>query len=383
MTKANQQIRAALLEGNWRHRRSVMSKIVEQFGNCERFEFEGEESFAYVQSQVLEVSCFGEKRLFIFREWPLHPGSKQSLIKDMISLVDQTPEDTLLIFDNLPKMTEKFLKHVDNNGKVLSDEQYIKPWHAPQWILKEFANREKQIEKQSADAIAEAIGADADGRSGVNIDKLHLTVEKICQHVGNRKRVTHDDVVDCCSHSAAFIIWNLFNLLDEKKLEDSVLLLNQAVEIEKNVVGLFAQIIGILVSRYSTLLFLKELLALCNNDPNAASEMSKKMIKLEKTGTGFTTTYAVGEKATPRFSEGAVRTNLKGVYGRKPAVQCYSRKDLVTIRHLAGQAREKWRVGCSDAELLMMLELLFGVVCGKVNANEAMIAMEITDGRYL
>lgn len=380
---ANKQVKAVLLEGNWHYRRATMQKIFSKLGEHDRYTIEGEESFAYVSNQVYQNSCFGETRVFVFNEWPLFDCTKQTFIKRMIELVDKTPDDTLLIFNNVSKMTDKFKSHIAKVGKTFEDAQHLKPQEAERFVLKEFANREKQIDKSLAEAIVETIGSDDGGRSGVNVDKLLLIISKICTHIGNRKKVSEADVSACCSHSASFVVFNLMNKLDKKEYESAIDLLVKALPLEKDVRNLFEQVINLMYSRYTMLLFLKEFLH-NNNSLEKAKQSCVDFKKLHKSYDKYLIQYRdkakEGDKPTSRFSGGFVHTSLNGFYGNKPAIQCYSRKELVMVKRMLGNAREKTRSDCTDGEMLLMLEMLVGAICGKVSPKDVLKIMELNDG---
>ena len=71
-------ITVCVLEGNIKERKGILSKIKESLADYELCTFDNDDFYDQVSQQVTELSCFGQRRLFIIRELPQIRGAGKS-----------------------------------------------------------------------------------------------------------------------------------------------------------------------------------------------------------------------------------------------------------------------------------------------------------------
>lgn len=358
-------VRVCLIDGSFFYSQSVMGKIKNILGEFEETSFAGDETINYVSSQVKSKSCFAEKRLIVLKDWPLFKGTRPTFMKHFKGLLSNTPEDAIIVLNNLPNQSSSFMDWVGGLpfGKVFADAKKLDYDDAVNFVCKEIISHSKEIEVDDARVIVDSMTMSG---KDINVDKLILECLKLSHFVGNRKVIKSNDVGAVAVDSGEFIIWSLFNCLDERDYCGAMQLLNRAIESEKTVDRAITAILHMIIWRYRLLLFLKESMAL-GLDHQAIKREIANLHKLKRSGFGRRTTMTVDLQKTnnePRsmYSTAMVDRCLDGFYGKKPTVLCYTRREIYEILVAVDEIAEKNRI-CSESVSITLFESLFMAIC--------------------
>ncbi len=354
-------IRICLLSGNYHYRKSIISKIKKQLNEFDLSVYDSQDTYEYVVSQIFAASCFSNNRLIILTDWPKFGGKHVSLIAKFKKMVADIPHDCLVILDNLPKVTDKFVERINEVGKTFLADDYIKRSNCNSWVRKELAKRSKTIESTDVNLLVESVGISE--RDNVEIDRLLLTITKLCHFVGNRKIIRYEDVLSVCFDSSAFIIWSLFNFLDEKDINSCLPLGRKAIINNKNVRSSVESFLHLMIWRYKLLLCLKDHMHLGWKNDRIVYDITQ-FRKFKRNGS-FTKIKMEPDRTT--YSEGSINASIYKSGRRVSPIEAYSRRDLYKIMKAVYKTLLKVRTGCSDSQIFILWYSLLMTICGDFN----------------
>lgn len=371
--KQENQVNVCWISGNYFERRAFIDKLkayLDGQGGYELSVYTDEETIEYCQNQILQSSCFSENRLFIFNDWPKTNKTKQTFYKNFIELCEKSPDDAIIVCNNLKTESKKVINAFKKMGKFCEFDELVKSKQAPKWFVGECEQKGKSIELKDAEQVIKAIG-EKQGKYSVEIDRMHSMAEKLCNYVGNRKNITSEDVLTVCTDEPEFIIWNMYDYIDAKDFCGCMNMLAQAQSVSKSVDGFVNQIVSSIIWRYRLILFLKEGIAQKWDTERISREISKlHKLKRKEKSSGFLLQYSVdkyengNEKSL--YSSQMVNNTISGRY-KKPPVLCYSRKEAFLILLAAEETQSKLRSGVTDAEALVLLDALMMTACSLVD----------------
>jgi hypothetical protein len=210
------------------------------------------------------------------------------------------------------------------------------------------------------------------------MDDLILSMYKIRDYIGGKKKVSREDIFTVCNQSREFIVWNLLNTFDDKDFCGSMELLNIFLDSAKNVDYDINEIMNTIKWKYSLLLMVKNA-AVRGVSKEEIVEKLSKFNKLERSGKGKNMRMSVKiekEQEVPAFSNGAIYSLFNGINGRRPSLGCYTHDQLILINYAINKAVTKIRAGCTKHELLIPIEFVFMTICGKINKEESLSILE-------
>ena len=360
------KVNVCFLKGNLFQRKEILQKIKNSFETFELSIYDKSSSYKYVEQKILEYSCFSENRIIILNELPSSSQTRTTVLNHLKKLLLIIPSDCLLILNNLDISSKSFLSVVNKIGKVFEFDQIIDREAAKKYIFKYFKDKDKKIEIKNVDIIVESISF---GDKKIDLDKLFLLLDKMNQYVGRKKDIKKEDVIAVCSHSNDFIIWDLFNKLDEKNICRSLLLVNNVVSVIEKIEEEVSRIINLMLWRYKLLLYSKGY-AVKNVKIEEISQNISNLNKLERKGKDF---RIITNKKKDKegnvihaYSKKNIESLFRSYYGRKPTIQCYTEDELLLINYTLYQSLLKIRSGCTISEIVILLELICMVICGKI-----------------
>jgi DNA polymerase III delta subunit len=361
-----------LLSGNFYQRQRVLDKIKNSLGSYELSIFNNDYSYDYVEQSILENSMFPGHKLYIINEWPQSKMSRPTMIthfKKMLSSFAADPDfkEKVVVLNNLDFSGDGLIKHVAQFGLTYAFEQTVTKYRASEWIRASLKEAEKNIEDYLSDIAVEAVTT----TDKVNLDKVFLLVNKLIDYTGTRKKITEDDVMQVCSQSDDFVIWNLFNKLDDKNASECISFINKLAANAK-FEDLVEGILHGMYRKYKSLIFLSDCVRQKKNQKEMTEEISK-LLKLVKKGldSRITFDHKRDERGniedTPIYSAKEIAVVLNGFYGKKASVSCYKTDELLNIIELIGLAQMRIREGCTSSEYAIVLEMLCLSICGAVD----------------
>jgi len=372
------------LSGNYHDRVFYLNKIKDRIGDCAYISIDSDVSFEYVETQMFEQDFFSPKRLIVINSWPKPKGTKTAMYTKFLELLDKFPKEYYIVFNDLSGIDKKFLEYVDKNGKLLLCEQYIDRKYATRWVVNKLKENNKQIDDELADMLVESIGSKEGAKNpltledppkylkGIDLDRLHILIGKICSFIGNRKKIKKDDIFMVCEDSSEFIIWNLINLLDERDYCGCMKLIHKALSNARNEEETVAQVIHTLLWRYKLLWFIKEGLSL-GLTQNQILQESKLLYKTERTGFGFRIVLTASRDDNgalkPIYGEYVINKAMEGSYNQKSPVSCYDRKHLFEIYRALVETLMKIRSGSKDADPITLMDMMILTICSRDNED--------------
>lgn len=364
------------LSGNLHERRLTLAQIKGQSASGETIILDGDYSVAYLDQLMRQSSIFSDQKLIIIKEMPKPTSTRQTMVNQLKKLLDDVPDDVLIVFNGIPADSEKAVSgHVSKVGKLFTYMDKLEPHLASNWLVGIFSELGKEISESDANLLVETSGYDPDV-GGIGVDLLRLAATKIALYMGRRKNVTTEDVQLNIFPSQEVIIWSMLDALDSKDIGACYTAFYKIVEKEQSVVGAVNLLYNIAMPRYRLLMFLKEGMAQKKTKQDVARE-ALAMRKLSQEGKDWTMKMVpeIAESGSnagqPKgmFNEFAVNAALYGGFGGKGAtVDLYSRKEIIRIVNCleSGMAEIRAR-SQSDSAMAMMADVLFLAACTQVD----------------
>lgn len=358
------------ISGNLHERRQTLAKLKKQFADDE-IEVIGAIPYGLLEFNVLNNTCFSEKRLLIVTAMPEPSGTKATMLTHLKKLIDNIPESVFLAFVGIPAEDEKALSsHVAKVGKMFDFKVKLEPREAVEWVMAEFRADSKTIQAEDAQLLIDTCGYD-ENVSAVSTDVLRLAVRKIGDFMGKRRNVTRDDVLSNIFPSENFVTWSIYEDVDARDFDQCQNMFFRVVEncngsVEEAVNFLF----NVMMPRFRMLFFLKEALAK-GMTKGEATTAAMQMVKLRSKGEHEHMTMYVDVDASgtpkPLWTQKGIDGALNSRFGKDPAVERYSRKDLVRILNTLQDCLVETRIRQTDAELLVLVDVFFLSVCSKLD----------------
>ena len=358
-----------VLEGNIIDRKRELDKIKFSLTDYEQFIFDKEDSYDYVSQFISEISCFEKLRLFIIKELPRieAPNAAQERTKVLNrfkKLFPFIPCGNLVVFNNIGISAESFLKEVIKYGKVYKFPQKIKKDEAKRKINKFLNSKNIQFDDDTTTLIVESLNTEG---SDIDLDKLYLLMRKMYNYIAGKTKITKEDVYNVCDTSKDFIIWNLYNLLDNKEMSSSLSLVINFLDNCKNFKFETEFLLKGMIWRYGLLLMVKNGI----NDKKSQQTISQEISninKLETTGKKRIMQMNCkfkDDKVVPEYSSKMINSVLGMGYNKSP-LPFYSCKQLLLIYYSLIKTLIKIRSGCTDAEVRTAFHLNILVICGQI-----------------
>lgn len=370
-----------LLEGCWIYRKDVISKIKEAIGDYDLYSLDDKCSYEYVRQVIMELSCFGERKLIVINGLPTVKAPNKSQAKTKVTnyfqkLIPKIPDSSIVIFnDCISERNKKFKALVEENGTVYSYKKKVTKGEASNFVIDFFKNLNKTISYDESFTLANSLNLDSDT---VNMDDLILLAYKVRDYVGGKSKISKDDILLVCNQSREFVVWNLLNHFDDKDFCSSMELLNILLDSTKNVVGEIEHILATIRWKYNLLLLVKNGIVHEMSKEEIINKISK-LYKMERSGKSQRIKMNLKEEKdnnVPVYSSGAIHMLFNGKDGRKPSLSCYTHKQLILINYAINKATTKIRAGCTQHELLIPIEFIFMTICGKIKKIESLKILE-------
>lgn len=354
--------RCCWISGNLYDRKITLDKIKKQFA-VEDIEVVGALPYSLFEFTVLNNSCFSDKRLIIVTAMPEPSGTKATMLNHLKKLIDSIPESVLLVFFGIPAEDEKALSgHIAKVGKLFDFPVKLEANAAANWVVAQFRDDNKTIQIEDAQLMVDTCGFD-ENVNAVSTDVLRLAVRKVSDYMGRRRTVTKDDVIVNIFPSENFVIWSIYDDIDSRSFDQCQNMFFRLIEncngsVEEAINFMF----NVIMPRFRMLFFLKEAIAK-GMTKGEATAAAMKMLKLRSKGEHEQMTMYVDVDADgapkPSWTTRAIDGALNSRFGKEPAIDRYTRKDLVRIINTLQDCFTEMRVRQTDADLLVLADVFF------------------------
>jgi len=321
-----------LVSGNLAQRQEVIKNVKSFLGEFDYVVFDNTVSIEFIEREMNNYDCFGGTKLFIMNGFPLSKGTKATALKKIKKILENLPPNHYVILNDLDTENKSFLSFINKVGKVYSFDVSIDKQTAVQCISEYFNKIGKEISTEAINLFVNALSGI--GEKEIDLDTIFINTYKIESFIGKRKKITREDILNVCDDSDEFIIWNLFDCLDKRKLKDCLLILERMNRKSNNTESNIIPVIKMLHWKYKLLIYLKECKAL-NYDKETMINSISNMKKLTRKGSGYKMTCGLDlyKNGNPKlyYSEKAACIAYEGNYYNKPTIDMYSRQDLYLI----------------------------------------------------
>ncbi len=362
------------ISGNSHDKRKHLFELKQHFADGEILEIDESVSYTFLEEQTLSNSCFTEKKLVIIKALPKPTGTKPTMLKHLMKLLENLPKQTAVAFYGIePSEEEALFKQVSKIAKVDAYPYKLNEEDAINWIVHVFdEDYGKTIDEPTAKTLVQTSGFDK-SKSGIMADQLRLAIRKISDFVGKRKTITNDDILVNSFGTDELVIWKIFDAMDKKNLgvcmETAIKFCHQQNDVVSGVIQLF----NVMLWRYRGLFFLKEGL----QKKLSKDEVAKQIGLLSKMASEGTQSHMVmksdvnesgANKGLPKqaYTDYFVKGSLFGNFGNKAIVDLYGRKDLFRIINCIQDAVMQLRMRDLDSEKMLLLDTVFYTVCNAV-----------------
>jgi hypothetical protein len=370
-------ITVCVLEGNIKERKGILSKIKESLADYELCTFDNDDFYDQVSQQVTELSCFGQRRLFIIRALPQIRGAGKSkdakskartkVMNDFKKLFPFIPVGNLVVFNNVGISAPSFFKEVEKFGKVYKFKQKISKADAIKIVFSYFSKHQIDIEHEISTLIVDSLNIMG---NDVDVDKLLLLLLKMYHYVYDKKSVTKKDVFAICSMSEDFIIWSLYKIFDgdgeDNRYSRSFKMANDFLINSRYFHFESTRLMQSMLWRYGLLLMGKSGVELKISKKEIAAEIAN-IKKLKSKGKAQKIILSQKDDKL-EYSNKMVNNVLLRRYG-KETLSCYTLDELLSIYHTISKALVKVRTGCTSSEMTTLLQIIFLTICGELNCK--------------
>lgn len=368
--------KVAWLSGNLYERKLVLDKIRGQFSGADITIVDGDYSVAYLEQIIRQGSVFNDQKVVIVKTMPKPTSTRQTMVNQLKKLIEDVPEECLLVFDGIYADDEKAISsHVGKFGKLFDFPYKLEPNHAATWVQKVFQEMGKDVELSDAQLLVDTSGHD-NSLGGIGADLLRTLAAKIAMYLGRRKKIETADIQANIFPSEEVVIWSILDAMDSKDLSACYNAFSKLTEREDSVIGAVNILWNIALPRYRLLMFLKEGIASGKSKQDVAKE-AVAMKKLTQEGRDWSMKMVPdiadsGSNAGQQkgmFNEFTVNSTLFGGYGNKsPTIDRYSRKEIIRIVNTLESGFSEIRArSMSESAMQIMADVLFLSVCTQID----------------
>jgi DNA polymerase-3 subunit delta len=167
-------------------------------------------------NSICNQDMFASKKLVIVREIPKEEADK------LIDIFSRVPPSNYVLFYSYSslKAKKKLCKYFSDYGKLIEYDTEVK--NLDTMIAKMIEANGKAIDKVSLQLLTEYIG--------VNLGVIKSEIDKLCNYIGNRKKIEEIDIKEVCCLNREFVIWDLVSRIGEKNIAKAVNILASAID---------------------------------------------------------------------------------------------------------------------------------------------------------
>lgn len=212
----------------------AMEKILlkDGFREFNRVVMEGRVDLRNLADNCETLPVFSEKKLVIVKNSGLFkagardakrgkgkPGKGKPDQDALLDCLQNVPQHICLVF--YEEEIDKRLKTVDifkKNGLIV-EFAYLKPAELVNWVSREFKSRGKSIDFRTASFLVDSC------EQGMN--EILNEINKLALFIGERDRVTEEDIEKVCTKSVKSRIFDLTDAISEKRSTQAMRILNE------------------------------------------------------------------------------------------------------------------------------------------------------------
>ncbi|MFW6172793.1 MAG: DNA polymerase III subunit delta [Elusimicrobiota bacterium] len=363
----NDKVEICWLCGSYFLCENIMNSIKSQVGDDAHIEvYDDSVSAEYIENKIFEGDIFSDRKRIIITHLPVFSGNLSKSHKRWISIFKNLPTGMLIIIKaDKPKSPKNPVWiYVNKNGRVFNKPRHIDRGSAISFVREKIKIEGKTIDDDSISILVDLVGEK--DKKGVDVDRLYLSVYKICCYKGSAKNISKSDILQTVTNQQDFIIWSMFDAMDNNDLFTCYNLYHQACLLSKNKTELINQIMFMSLWRYRLLVFLKEFRISGRSNDEILDKISE-FYKLSRNDNGKKAIFDYELDKTGNrkriYSDGMVRNILMGNFNKRSPLDCYSRRNIFDIIKCVNECLYKMRTSCLGIELDLVIDKLFMTAC--------------------
>lgn len=371
------------VKGNWFERSDFIQSIKAKLPGCEFQTFDNQVTFAFIKQSIMQNDCFSidSKSIYIINEWPKCKGKKTGL-NEFLKFIPDIPKNKIVIFNNIKTSSQKFIDLIEKRGKVVTFLDKVSKQEASDYLESYFIEKGKQIERNASINLVDSLNVYG---NEIIMDNLLLSIKKVENYIGNKKQIKQEDVFPICIASYDYVVWNLFNILDQKDLKECWRFLDnlflQSSNIETEIVSLLMS----LRWRYKLMLSVSSEINLHNSSTQQVQNRLCKMYKLERHGfkERITKNIKLDNKKQPVSMYNPY--SIKGLFtdnknrDSKGAIFKYEYNQLLLINYAIDKIFIRMRNGCVESEKKLLFDIVILVIAGTFKSITQLDFLNISD----
>lgn len=364
---SDNKARICWLTGSYHHRKDIVTKIKDQFQPENIYTYGNECSAPYLEMQIMGAELFAPKRIIVLKEIPSFEGSSQTSNKKWKELIQNIPEDCIVIVDGVsPSKRQVIYKLVKKIGKIFDVPEYIKKPKALTYVSNLFEEHSKKIDQTDIEKLVNSVREES--YKGVSVDFLRMAVFQVIYFVGKKqKNITSSDIMLAAPKSSQFVIWDIFDAVDQRNYILCQKLYKMACD-KEGICQASQQILHMLLWRFKMLLFIKEQQSQSFSNKDIENNLSM-LNKTKRSGSGLYTIFEYDTdkqgKKKPVYSSKMVNNTINGMFGNKAAVDFYSRTDIFKAYIVLCECVAKLREVNNEVNCQNMFDNFVDFICKK------------------
>ena len=334
------------ISGNWYDCQAALSGIRKKHGDY-WLKFDGtSDSIDKVILNLMQNDLFDKKQKVIYLKGL--PEDYQLLAKYLhyvrknCVLVIESP----LSVGNKNIAASKLYKEIKKTGTVFEFKTIVTAKQAQSWSIKVAKLHKKTLEEDAAEILVFC--------KNNNLDLIYEEIGKLATYIGNRKKITIDDVKSCIYIALEFDTWKFIDSLTEFNLDESMKWLEiyfSNNDWSKDIMML----IGSILYRFELLLLARE-----SGKKVKFDELKNKIGKLKKKGaSGLIDKYSDGALKMFLYSD-----SIKRVLSSVGTIRL---AELVSVIYFVQNSLRAFNNDPVTCRFLLMG--LVQVICGKINVE--------------
>ncbi|MFW6009141.1 MAG: hypothetical protein ACOCP8_07750 [archaeon] len=340
------------IKGNWFSRRNFIDNIKKQIKDYDLYIYDETYSFEYIINQISQIDIFGNKKLIIFNGWPsVAKKSQKPYELFMKKIFPNIFNQCYLILNNLKTNSKKFINSVKKYGEYHFFKEQLYRNDIIRFVKKFCNNRNKKIKE---DVLFFLIDSLLNFNKTIKTEELILLLKQIEHIIGSKQNIKKDDILLAYIHTDNFVIWHLFDLLDNKKFSDSLYLIEKQIN-NSNIPKTEAfNLLSMFSWRYQLLLLLKNY----KKNNISENEILNKMMNMKK---------IKFNEHTPKNNNIKYSKKVIEIMFKKSTLEFYTYNQLVFINDTIYNAMIRMRELQDNNSINIMLKLICLVIIGKIN----------------
>lgn len=365
-------VKTVWINGSISQRKQIINKITSSFSEKEVIIVSDDYVAENLEIQILGETLFSEgQRIFILKDINHFDGNKTSTKsnKRWCDLLSNLDDSTMVIINNISSSERSVIfKHVEKIGKVFNFPEFVKRDQATDIIGQLLKKSGRSVNLDDTGIILQSLSLNE--QKNYNVDQIENIINVICLFVGKKKNIQKSDIVKCVYHLSNFVIWELFDHIDNKNYVEARKIVNKYIK-ESVSYAPYEDLLNLIGWRYRILFNIKQQRVLQKN-LDIVTDNCMLLNKLQQQGTGLLASFSSQKdkqgKDKSMYSKMMI-SNLIGMYGNKGASDKFTRIELFKLMKVINQKLMDIRNIKNDIHRSIIIDDILLFRCGVLESD--------------